>query len=387
MKLNNINLIIDKLIYLKKKNNLKSMSVHEPLIDNSEIKFITRILRLGFVSSYGKEITIFENEIKKLTKSKYAIAVNSGTSALHLCLKALNINDNHEILTPSVTFVGTVNPIKYCGATPNFVDINLDNLCVCPIKLEKYLKDYFYIKNKTCFNKKTNKPVPVLIYVNLFGNIGNIEKIIKVTKKYHIKVIEDAAEAFGSTSSNKSAGMFGDIGIFSFNGNKIITTGMGGCIISKNKKLENKIRSLATTAKKKIPFEFIHTDVGYNYRISNINAALGLSQIKKLKKMMNDKKKLHLFYKENFKKININIISNDQNANNWINAILLDRNAKKFINELLNASSKKNIFLRPLWKPIHTMKQFKYCPKDNLRNSMNAYKRVVCLPSSSFIKC
>ena len=229
-----------QIIDLKKKFNQNYLSLHEPNFDLEDRNLLDKCLKSTFVSTSGNFIEDFEKRLKKFTGAKYVVALNSGTSALHMILIALGVSHHDEVLLPSATFVGTVNPILYLGAKPIFVDINYENLCICPLKLNKFLhKNYDVIGNK-CINKKNKSSLKAIIYVNLFGSIGDIEEVNKIARKFKIKLIEDAAEAFGSFKKNKHAGLFSEIGALSFNGNKIITTGSGGAIITNNYLLEKK---------------------------------------------------------------------------------------------------------------------------------------------------
>lgn len=380
--------IVKHLYLIKCKNRLKTLPLHEPFLDKNDLKSIIDTVETGYVSSAGKEITKFENLISKKFNFKHVIAVNSGTSAIHLSLLALGISKNDEILVPSLTFVGTVNPIRYCDAIPNFIDISLKNLCVCPNKLENYLKQNFFLdKNKKLVNKTTGNKVKAIIYVNIYGNIGEIMRVKEISKKYHLKLIEDSAESLGSSINGRYAGSFGDLGIFSFNGNKIITTGMGGAIITNNSILAKKVRKLSSTSKKNVPFEFIHTEVAFNYRMSNLNASLGISQLNKLDNILKYKKKLNKYYVQLFDNYDFEILEMEKESNFWMNAIYFKENNKNKINQIMKLAAKKNIFLRPLWKPIHLMNSYKGFPADKLINTIKAYNRVLCLPSSAFLKC
>ena len=286
--------LLDEIIYaIKKTIGPPPCSLHEPLIDNSDLSSVTNNINSGFVSSIGNDIKKFENLLCKLTKAKHAVALVNGTSALHISLLALGIKKNEEVLVPSLTFVGTANAISYVGAIPHFVDSEPTFLGVNFDKLDRYLKKNTDVINGVCINKITNRKITGIIPVHIFGMIGNMEKLIEIAKKYKLIVIEDAAEALGSFKNNKHGGLFGNCGCLSFNGNKIVTTGGGGAVITNNEALANKIRHLSTTSKVKKGYKFFHDGIGFNYRMPAINAALGISQLKKLDALIKLKRKLH----------------------------------------------------------------------------------------------
>jgi perosamine synthetase len=360
--------------------------LHEPLFFGNEIKYLKKTITTNLVSSVGPFVKKFENQITKFTRSKYAISVVNGTEALHLSLVACGVKNNDEVLVPTITFVGTANAIVYSGAIPHFVDSETETLGIDPLKLEKYLEKITIKKGKFYFNKKTKRKIRAIIPVHVFGNICQIDKILKIAKKYNLLVIEDAAEALGSFSKNKHAGTFGIVGCFSFNGNKILTTGGGGAIITNNKLLAKKIKHLSTTAKINHRWEYIHDIVGYNFRMPNLNAALGSAQIENLNKFLRSKKKLFLRYCKEFLKVNdVRIIKNPEfsKSNNWLNTIFIKNSSIKKRNKVLSLAQKNQIFLRPVWKPLHTLKYLNKMPRMNLDVAIKIYESCVNLPSSA----
>ena len=361
-------------------------SLHEPYFFGNEWSYVKKTLDENYVSSIGSFVNKFEDQIKTFTKSNYAISVVNGTEALHLSLVACGINSNDEVLVPAITFAGTANAIIYSGATPHFIDSEFETLGVDPYKLEKYLNKITIKKGKFYFNKKTKKRIKAIIPVHIFGNICQIDKILQIAKKYNLVVIEDAAEALGSFYKNKHAGTFGSVGCFSFNGNKILTTGGGGAIITNNRLLAKKLKHLSTTAKINHRWEYIHDAVGYNFRMPNINAALGSAQIENLNKFLRSKRKLFLRYCEEFLNLNeIRLIKNPKfsKSNNWLNTIFIKKSSIKKRNKVLSLAQKNKIFLRPIWKPLHTLKHFKKMPKMNLDAAKKIYESCVNLPSSA----
>jgi perosamine synthetase len=364
----------------------KKHQLHEPLFFGNEIKYLKKTISENLVSTIGPFVKKFEDQIKKYTKTKYVISIINGTEALHLSLVACGIKNNDEVLVPAITFAGTANAILYSGAIPHFVDSELETLGIDPIKLERYLEKVSIKKGKFYFNKKTSRRIRAIIPVHIFGNICQIDNILKISKKYNLIVIEDAAEALGSFYKKKHAGTFGLVGCFSFNGNKIITTGGGGAIITNSKLLAKKIKHLSTTAKINHRWEYIHDTVGYNFRMPNLNAALGSAQIENLNKFLKSKRKLFLRYSEEFLKINeVRLIKNPRSSksNNWLNTIFIKNSSIKKRNKVLSLAQKNRIFLRPVWKPLHTLKYFNNMPKMNLDVAMKIYKSCINLPSSA----
>ena len=380
------NKILDIFKHLKTKSKLSLIPLHEPDITNKENKIVNEILKTGFISTAGKEIDILENKIQEYTKIKNVILTNSGTSALHLIIYALGIQKNEEIIVPSTTFVGTINPILYTNAVPNFVDIDLSTYSICPKKLENYLIRNTKLINNHCFNIKTKRKIKALIVVHIFGNISNLIQIKNICKKFKLYLIEDAAEAFGSKFKNKHAGNFGIASAFSFNGNKIISTGAGGAVATNNKNLANKIRHLSTTSKLMHKYQYIHDQMGFNYKMPNINASLGLSQINRIEKLVTQKRKLHKLYANLFKNLdNVELLIENENcySNYWLNCIILKNINQKMLNSIMTKSIDIGFIVRPMWKPMHTLKFCRHFPKDNLDNTMKAYKTSITLPSSA----
>lgn len=365
----------------KKKHHL-----HEPLFCGNEIKYLVKTIKTNLVSSVGPFVKKFENQITKFTGAKYSTTVVNGTEALHLSLAACGVENNDEVFVPTITFAGTANAIVYSGAIPHFVDSELETLGIDPLKLDKYLKKITIKKGQFYFNKKTKRRIKAIIPVHVFGNICQIYKILEIAKKYNLVVIEDAAEALGSFFDNKHAGTFGLVGCFSFNGNKILTTGGGGAIITNNKILANKIKHLSTTAKINHPWEYIHDTIGYNFRMPNLNAALGLAQIENLNKFLISKRKLFLKYCREFSKVQgVKIIKNPEfcKSNNWLNTLFIQNSSIKKRDKIISLAHKKNFFLRPIWKPLHSLDHFKSMPKMNLENAKKIYSSCINLPSSS----
>ena len=364
-----------------------SKKLHEPLFKGNEKKYLKKCIETGYVSYIGKYVNTFERKISKYTGSKNAVALVNGTCALHILLKYFNVGINDEVILPSITFVATANSVAYCKALPHFVDIEKETLGICPEKLEEYLKKIAIKKKGYCINKKTGRKIRVLIAVHVFGVPCKILEIKKICKKYNIKLIEDAAGAMGSFLKGKHLGNFSQAGVISFNGNKTITCGGGAVIITENKKLASKIRHLSTTAKKKHPWEYIHDEIGYNYRMTNLNAAIGCAQLENINRIISAKRKNFFLYKRLFKKNkDVQIIQepNYSKTNYWLITLIIKKN-KKLKNQVLKELNQSGFQGRSIWKPLHTLKIFEKCPRGKLKNTMDIYNRAINLPSSPIL--
>ncbi len=362
--------------------------LHEPSLSKKEISIVNDTIKKSYVSSAGVYGKKFEKELKKLTKTKHVSTVINGTQALFVSLKALGIGRDHEVLVPALTFIGTVNAISYTGAEPHFVDSRIEDFGIDCNKLEIYLKNISKLKKNKCINKNTGKIISAIVPVHIFGHSCDIENVIKLSKKYKLKIIEDAAEALGSFYKKKHLGTFGDIGCFSFNGNKIITTGGGGAIVTNKKNLAKKIKHLVNIAKVNHKWDYIHDDIGYNFKMPSLNAALGLAQITRLRKFLNAKRKLFKEYSKNFKSIEGARIfkeSKYSKSNYWLQTLIIDKNHKNLKNRILNYCYKKNFYLRPVWKLISSLKPYQSKQKMNLSGAKDIVDRVINLPSSQSI--
>ena len=371
---------------IKKVTKSSNPRLHEPYLDNYEIKEVTKCIKSNFVSTAGPQVKKFEGKLSKLTGSKFVIATNSGTSALHLALKAINIDSNSEVLIPSLNFVASANAIKYCNGEPHFIDSSEKDLAVDPFKLSKYLSKNTIIKGGKCINKRTKKVIKALIVVHIFGFCGNILHIKQLCKLFKIELIEDAAEAVGSYYKNKHLGTFGKFGILSFNGNKTITTGAGGALITNDKKLAKKILKLSQISKISHKWRLEYENVGYNYRMASLNAALGISQLDKLKLLIKDKKKLFLKYTKAFKNFNeFKLLNQSKNckSNFWLITIILKENSFLKRDKIIKFLNDNGVQVRPCWKLLHRLQHFSKCPKMNLSNAEILEKKIINIPSSS----
>lgn len=367
---------------LKKFVIKNKVTLNRPIIRKDDYKNVKLSIDKLQISTYGLYTKLFEKKIKDFTKSKFVLCTNSGTSALHLSLLAIDINENHEVFLPAFNFISSANAIKYCNATPHFLDIESESLGVDPIKFLNYIKKCFFLRNEKLINKRTKKHLKALVLVYAYGHPPQVDKIIKICKKFKIKVIEDSAEALGTFYKKKHAGTFGDVGILSFNGNKIITTGAGGAILTNSKLMFDKISDLATLAKKKKKV-FEYKFVGYNYRMASINASLGLSQLKDIKLRISKRRKLYQKYSKIFNKLKLFKIFQEPKyakSNYWTQLLILK--SKNIRKDLIKTFSENNIESIQGWNLISNLKHFKNYPKSNLSNSKKISPLLINLPSS-----
>ena len=363
----------------------KYYPLSEPEIKNIDKKFIVDCLKTGWVSSSGVYLEKFKNRLEKILKKKYIIPVINGTSALHLALIASGIKKNEEVIVPDLSYVSAANAITYLGAVPNFVDIDLSSYSVCPIKLEKYLKKISKNKKGHLFNIKTKRYIKALILVHVFGYSGEILKIKKICKKYNLKLIEDASECLGSYYKKKHLGTFGDFGVLSFNGNKIITSGGGGAVISSSKQKANLVEHLSKNSKVKHPWNFFHDSLGYNYKLSNLSAALGYSQILRLNYFLEKRFKLFNKYKSTMSKIDgikMFVPIKDSKPNHWLISFRLENKFSKYQRKILNFLNNNKVYSRPPWELMSNLPMYKICPRDDNFNARKIQNSVICLPSS-----
>lgn len=373
--------------FIKSLFNKENIALHEPCFIGNEKKYLLECIDSGFVSSVGEFVTRFEEALKEKTKARFVIATNTGTAALHIALLANGIDENCEVITQSISFVATANAIAYTGAKPVFLDIDENTLSLSPKALEHFLENQTYQKDNLSYNKTTHKPIKACVIMHTFGLSAHIKAIKELCEKYHILLIEDAAEALGSTYENKALGTFGKCGILSFNGNKIITGGCGGAILSDDENLAKLVRHLSTTAKIPHPYEYDHDRIAYNYRLCNINAAILLAGLENLELFLENKRELAKIYKDFFKnhdKCKFIDEKSNEKSNFWLNTLLFkDENLRNiFLEECL----KNNIFVRPIWKSLPSLKAFQNCQSNELINTKNLEKRLVNLPSSVRIK-
>ncbi len=369
--------------FIKNLYKKEPIPLHEPYFNGKEKEYITKCIDSTFVSSVGEYVSKFENMISGYVGSKFAIATVNGTSALHIALKLSGVKENTEVITQPLTFVATCNAIKYCGADPIFVDVDIDTLGMSPYSLEEFLETQTIIEEEGCINKNTGKVIKACVPMHTFGHPCRIDDIAEICKKYNITLIEDAAESLGSRYKGKHTGTFGLLGILSFNGNKIITAGGGGMILTNVEELAMRAKHLTTTAKIPHPYEYIHDEVGYNYRMPNINAAIGYAQILKIEEFVKRKRKLALIYKKFFDRLGyVEFFLEPKNArsNYWLNTIMLKDKTER--DKFLECMLSNQILVRPAWKLMTNLRIYKNCQKTEIVNAQFLEERIVNIPSS-----
>ena len=380
---------IQKLVNLKKIFKKKKLELHTPYFESIDYKYIKESIDSTLVSTQaGKFIKKFRSKIKSITKSKFIVLVNSGSSGIYLGLRCLDIKKNDEVLLPTLNYIANVNAIKSLNAIPHFIDSENSSLGIDIKKLKSYLKKNFRKKKNKTINIKTGNTVSCLIATHIFGISCNMNELLKLCKYYNIKIIEDASESLGSKYRSKHLGTFGDIGILSFNGNKIITTGAGGALITNNYKIFKKAEHLSQNAKISHKWKYEYNDLGYNIKMPNLNAALGFAQITRLKRYINNKKKLFKIYEKIFLNNELfDLLKPPKNFswNYWLITILLKSEDTKLRNKVINMLNKNQINVRPIWQLNHKISIYKKCPKMNLSNAEKLEKRIICLPSSAHL--
>ena len=329
---------------------------------------------------------MFEKEFAKYVGAKYAVAVVNGTAALHVVLKLAGVQNDDEVITQPLTFIATVNSITYCGARPVFIDVDTETMGLSPDALQKFLLNNCRIENKTCINKSTGKKIKACLPMHTFGHPVRIDRIKDICDEWNITLVEDAAESLGSYYNNNHTGTFGKVGIFSFNGNKIITSGGGGAIVTNDELLAKKAKYITTTAKIPHKWEFVHDEVGYNYRMPNINAALLCAQLENLEKFLESKRKLAGLYSKLFRSHNMKFFNEPANAksNYWLNSVILNDRIRR--DEFLESTNNNGVMTRPIWKLMNKLEMFKDCQAGELKNALWLAERVVNIPSSVIVK-
>ena len=375
----------DLVAYIRKLYKIEEgfVPLHEPRFIGNEKKYLLDAIDSTFVSSVGAYVDKFEEMMCEVTGSKYAVALVNGTNALHLSLLLAGVEKEDEVLTQSLTFIATANAIAYCNATPNFVDVDKETMGLSPSLLSKYLEEITEMRDGRCFNKRTGKRIAACVPMHTFGLPLYIDELVEVCNKYNIPVVEDAAESLGSYYKEKHTGTFGLIGVFSFNGNKTITSGGGGAIITDNEELAKRAKHLSTQAKTPHKWEYKHDEVGYNYRMPNLNAALACAQLERLDLYVENKRELSDLYYE-FLKGNklLELLRETKNtrANYWLNAIVLKD--KKERDNFLTFTNENGIMTRPIWGLMNKLEMFKDCPHADLSNAEWLEDRVVNITSS-----
>jgi len=362
----------------------KNAEIHEPIFFGNELKYVKKCLDTTFISTVSPFVNRLETEFCKYTGSKYSVALNSGTSALHLSLILSGVKKNEEVLVPTLNYISSANAILVANAFPHFIDVERKTLGVDVEKLRKYLTKNTTKKNNLCFNKKTKKIIRAIIPMHTFGHPTNLKELLILAKDFNLIVIEDAAEGVGSFYKNKHVGTFGEIGVLSFNGNKTITTGGGGMILTKNKKIANLARHISSNSKVIKKWQIGHDKIGYNYRMPGINAAIGCAQLENIEKIIKAKRKLFKLYKNEFNKIKgFKLFEEPKNcrSNYWLQTIILNDNMKFKRDEIIKFCNNMKRKTRPVWQLMHKIKYLTKYQRMNLSNAEDLEKKIINLPS------
>jgi len=366
-------------------NSEEHIPLHEPRFIGNEKKYLIDCVNSTFVSSTGSFIDEFEDKIAKYTGAKYSVATSSGTSALHIALLLADVNKNDEVITQPLSFVATCNAISYCGAVPIFIDVDKETMGLSPFVLEKFLKENTTAGDKYCLNNKTGKIIKACVPMHSFGHPCRIDDIKEICDRYKILLIEDAAESLGSFYKGKHTGTFGQMGVISFNGNKIITAGGGGCIVTNDEILAKRAKHISTTAKVPHQWEYNHDMIGYNYRMPNLNASLLLAQLENLESFIENKRELATVYNSFFSDKDVHFFKEPihSKSNYWLNVIILKNKHQRDL--FLNEAKSRGVMSRPIWTLMNNLTMFKNSQCSDLTNAKWLEERVVNIPSSVVI--
>lgn len=356
--------------------------LHRPVFEGNEKRYLMDCIDSNFVSSVGAKVVEFEQQVATFTGAKYAVATVNGTAALHVALQLVGVQRDDEVLTQALTFIATCNALSYVGAHPVFVDVDRDTMGLSPVALRQFLEQNTEMRNGRAFNKTTGRHIAACVPMHTFGMPCRIVEIVAVCDEYGIAVVEDAAESLGSYVGSRHTGTFGSVATLSFNGNKVITTGGGGMIITDDVELADRAKHLTTTAKVPHLYEFVHDEIGYNYRLPNLNAALGCAQMERLPEMMAVKADIAGRYAEFFESIGVTFMRAlaGTTANYWLNAIVLNSLAER--DKFLEFANSRGVMTRPIWRLMTRLGMFEHCQHDGLVNSQWLEDRIVNIPSS-----
>jgi aminotransferase in exopolysaccharide biosynthesis len=360
-------------------------ALHEPTFHGNEWRYLKACLDSTFVSSVGKFVDQFEDELANFTGAKHVVAVVNGTAALHIALKLAGVESNDEVLIPALTFIATANAVTYCNAVPHFIDCDERTLGVDATRLREYLRDYTEQRSGLCVNKSTGRVVRALLPMHTFGHPADLEGLLSLSRDFNVVLVEDAAESLGSYYDGKHTGTFGLIGTLSFNGNKTITTGGGGAILTNDTILARRAKHLTTTAKLPHAWEYRHDEIGYNYRMPNLNAALGCAQLEQLSRLLDAKRLLFDRYETAFAGIDgVSIVKEPSRckSNYWLQTLVLSRNQTEQRDQILQVTNAAGFMTRPVWTLMHELSMFEDCPRMDLRISSLLARMLINIPSS-----
>jgi aminotransferase in exopolysaccharide biosynthesis len=357
--------------------------LHTPKFAGNEKKYLNECIDSTYVSSVGKFVDRFEEMMEEYTGAKKAVVCVNGTNALHMAMMLAGVEKDDEVITQSLTFIATCNAISYIGAHPVFIDVDRDTMGLSPSAMREWLNENAEVKGRICYNKKTGRKIKACIPMHTFGHPVHLDELVEVCERYHIELIEDAAESLGSFYKGQHTGTFGKVGAISFNGNKIVTTGGGGMLLFQDEELGKLAKYLSTQAKVPHRWEFVHDHIGYNYRMPNINAALGCAQMENLDNFLSNKREIATQYKDYFSKFDeVEFFTEPINckSNYWLNVLIMkDATAQK---EFLQFTNDHGVMTRPVWRLMNKLPMFSSCQTDNLVNSNWFEERVVNIPSS-----
>jgi perosamine synthetase len=362
-----------------------SVALHEPRFAGNEWAYLKDCLDSTFVSSVGRYVDRFEADLAAYTGARHAVAVVNGTAALHVALQLVGVQEGDEVLVPALTFVATANAVAYCGAIPHFVDSEERTLGLDPQVLRDYLRATTELRDDRCVNLATGRVIRAIIPMHAFGHPLDIEGVLALARDFHLEVVEDATESLGSTVHGKHTGTFGRMGVLSFNGNKVITTGGGGAILTDDTELAKHAKHLTTTAKLPHRWAYIHDEIGYNYRLPNINAALGCAQLEQLSGFVESKRRLYERYQTAFAGISeARMLAESEGcrSNYWLQTLLLEESAAGLRDELLQAANDAGLMTRPVWELMNKLIPYQACPRMELPVAESLQRRIINIPSN-----
>ena len=365
----------------------ETVSLHAPLFIGNEKKYLNECIDTTFVSSVGKFVDRFEEEMAAYTGAKKAVVCVSGTNALHMAMMLVGVERDDEVLTQALTFIATCNAISYIGAHPVFIDVDMETLGLSPKAVKAWLEKNAELKNGVCYNKKTGRRVKACIPMHTFGHPVKIDELVQICDEWHLELVEDAAESIGSLYKGQHTGTLGKVGAISFNGNKTITTGGGGMLLFQDEELGKLAKHLTTQAKVPHRWAFVHDHIGYNYRMPNINAALGCAQLENLDRYVENKRETARIYADFFKNVpDITFFTEPENcrSNYWLNVVLLKDKAAQ--QNFLEYTNDQGVMTRPVWELMNRLEMFKQCETDGLKNTEWLADRIVNIPSSVRLK-
>lgn len=366
----------------------RPVALHEPRFAGREWDYVKETIDSGWVSSVGKFVDEFERRLAERCEMPFAIATMNGTAALHACLIISGVGANDEVITPALTFIATANAISYCGAIPHFCDSDPRTLGIDPDRLDRHLSETAEIVQGECRNRKTGRRISALVPMHTFGHPTDMDALAEVAERWRLVLIEDVAEALGSRYKGRHAGYHGRVSSLSFNGNKTVTTGGGGAILTADPEIARAVKHLTTTAKKPHKWAFLHDSVGYNYRMPNINAALGCAQLEQLDGFLAAKRRLNARYAEAFRDVpgaSIFVDADYAESNFWLVTMVLDTPDEAVRDAFLEACHEKELLCRPVWKGMHHLPMYHDCPRAELTHADALESQIVNLPSSAIL--